>query len=51
MLEPEELKRAQSFPDEYVILGNKREQVKQIGHAVACNVAQWIAQRCVESLR
>ena len=50
MLEPHELKLGMSFPDEYIILGNKRDQVKQIGHAVACNVAQWIAERCVESL-
>ncbi len=51
MLEPEELKLGMSFPDEYVILGNKHEQVRQIGHAVACNVAEWIGRQCVESLR
>lgn len=50
MLQPHELKRAMSFPDSYIILGNKREQVRQIGNAVCCNVAAWIAQRCVESL-
>jgi DNA (cytosine-5)-methyltransferase 1 len=51
MLEPEELKRGMSFPDEYVILGNKREQVRQVGNAVCCAVAEAIARRCVESLR
>lgn len=50
MLEPEELKRGMSFPDEYIILGNKRDQVKQVGNAVACNVAQWIAERVMEAL-
>lgn len=51
MLEPEELKLGMSFPTEYVITGNKREQVRQIGNAVACNVAEWIVERCVESLQ
>lgn len=50
MLEPHELKRGMSFPESYIILGNKREQVKQIGNAVACNVAQWIVSRCVAAL-
>lgn len=34
MLEPYEIKRAMAFPDEYVILGTKRQQVKQAGNAV-----------------
>lgn len=50
MLEPGELKLAMSFPDSYVILGNKRDQTRQVGNAVACNVAEWITRRCVESL-
>lgn len=50
MLEPHELKRGMSFPDSYVILGNKRDQVKQVGNAVACNVAEWIVARCVDAL-
>lgn len=50
MLEPRELKLGMSFPDEYIILGNKRDQVRQIGNAVCCNVAQAIAERVVESL-
>jgi site-specific DNA-cytosine methylase len=50
MLSPEELKLGMSFPAEYIILGNQREQVRQVGNAVACNVAAWIIQRCMESL-
>ncbi len=51
MLEPHELKLGMSFTDAYVVLGNKRDQVKQIGNAVCPNVAQWIAERVMESLQ
>lgn len=34
MLEPSEAKRGMAFPDEYVMLGNRREQVKLAGNAV-----------------
>jgi DNA (cytosine-5)-methyltransferase 1 len=34
MLEPAECKRAMAFPGEYVILGNRREQVRMAGNAV-----------------
>ncbi|MCK6579938.1 MAG: DNA cytosine methyltransferase [Anaerolineae bacterium] len=50
MLEPTELKLGMSFPGDYVVLGSKKDQVRQIGNAVACNVAKWIVSRCVESL-
>lgn len=50
MLEPHELKAGMSFPNDYIILGNKRDQVKQIGNAVCPNVAEWIGARVVESL-
>jgi len=50
MLEPKELKLGMSFEDDYIITGNKRQRVKQIGNAVAPKMAQAIIQRCVESL-
>lgn len=50
MLSPAELQRGMSFEDSYIILGNKREQVRQIGNAVCPNVAEAIVKRCVESL-
>lgn len=34
MLEPDELKRGMGFPSDYVVLGNKKEQVKQIGLSI-----------------
>ncbi|MBX0288457.1 DNA cytosine methyltransferase [Halomicroarcula sp. F28] len=46
MLQPRELKRAQGFPDDYEIRGNKTETTRQIGNAVPVT----LAQRLVESL-
>lgn len=34
-----ELKRIQSFPDDYILEGNKKEVIMQIGNAVAVNFA------------
>ena len=34
-----ELKRIQSFPDEYVLEGSKKDKIIQIGNAVACDFA------------
>jgi DNA (cytosine-5)-methyltransferase 1 len=43
MLKNNELKRAQGFPDDYVITGNTTEQTKQIGNAVPVNTAKALA--------
>lgn len=40
MLQPNELAKAMSFPDEYHFAGNKSEIVKQIGNAVPINLAE-----------
>lgn len=37
-----ELKRIQSFPDNYILIGNKKEQIIQIGNAVPCKFAYHI---------
>jgi DNA (cytosine-5)-methyltransferase 1 len=50
MLQPCEIKRAMAFNDDYVVLGNKREQVKQCGNAVTPPVMQMIVERCLASL-
>ena len=50
MLQPHEMKAGQGFPQDYVILGTKKEQVKQIGNANPPPTMQLLVQRCVESL-
>ncbi|MBF4549693.1 DNA cytosine methyltransferase [Pseudoclavibacter sp. VKM Ac-2888] len=50
MLEPDEIKRGMAFPDEYLLLGNKREQVKQSGNAVTPPAARDLFAAVAESL-
>ena len=50
MLQPTETARAQGFPIDYVILGNKSDQQKQIGNANPPCTMQLLVTRCVESL-
>ena len=50
MLEPVEIKRGMSFSIDYVLLGNKREQVRMAGNAVTPNAARDLILACVESL-
>jgi DNA (cytosine-5)-methyltransferase 1 len=50
MLQPCEIKRAMAFSDDYVILGNKREQVKLCGNAVTPPVMEILIQRCIATL-
>ncbi|MFE4796212.1 DNA cytosine methyltransferase [Streptomyces sp. NPDC056708] len=40
MLQPHEIGRAMSFADGYVVLGSKRDRVKQYGNAVTPNAAE-----------
>jgi DNA (cytosine-5)-methyltransferase 1 len=50
MLEPHEIGRAMSFADAYVVLGNKRERVRQYGNAVTPNCAEVIVAALVEAI-
>ena len=43
MLKNHELKRAQGFPDDYILTGNTTEQTKLIGNAVPVNTAKALA--------
>lgn len=50
MLEPHEIGRAMSFADDYIVVGNKRERVRQYGNAVTPNVAEVIVSALVEAI-
>ena len=50
MLEPHEIGRAMSFADSYVVLGTKRERVRQYGNAVTPNAAEVILCALVEAI-
>lgn len=50
MLEPREISAAMDFPAEYVILGNRREQVRQAGNAVTPPAARDLVGVVAESL-
>jgi DNA (cytosine-5)-methyltransferase 1 len=50
MLQPHEIGAAMAFPDSYVVLGNKRDKVKQYGNAVTPPAMEELIRRCVASL-
>jgi len=50
MLEPHEIGRAMAFDDSYVVLGNKRERVRQYGNAVTPPVMALLLERAIASL-
>ena len=51
MLQPHEIQAAMAFPGDYQVLGNKRQQVRQLGNAVTPPVMKSLIERCVETLR
>jgi DNA (cytosine-5)-methyltransferase 1 len=50
MLEPHEIGRGMAFADDYVVLGNKRDRVRQYGNAVTPPVAELIVSALVETI-
>ncbi|MGY4103720.1 DNA cytosine methyltransferase, partial [Nocardia sp. R16R-3T] len=50
MLEPTEIARAMAFHQHYVILGNRREQVRQAGNAVTPPAARDLVSAVAEAL-
>jgi DNA (cytosine-5)-methyltransferase 1 len=50
MLEPHEIARAMAFVDGYIVLGDKRAQVKQYGNAVTPPAAELIVSALVEAI-
>jgi DNA (cytosine-5)-methyltransferase 1 len=51
MLKNHELKKAQGFPEDYVITGNITEQTKQIGNAVPVNTAKALTRAIMTEKR
>lgn len=49
MLTPRELARAMGFGDDYVFSGKRRDQIKQVGNAVACGTAQALCAALLEN--
>ena len=45
-----ELKRIQSFPDNFVLIGNNKDQIIQIGNAVACRFAYHLGKHIINTL-
>lgn len=46
-----ELKRIQSFPDDYILEGSKKDQIMQIGNAVACRFAYHLGKHIINILQ
>ncbi|MFV0376887.1 MAG: DNA cytosine methyltransferase [Mangrovibacterium sp.] len=45
MLKPHEIQRAMAFADDYVVCGNSRDKVKQLGNAVTPPAMEWLLER------
>jgi DNA (cytosine-5)-methyltransferase 1 len=50
MLEPREIQAAMAFRRDYQVLGNRREQVRQLGNAVTPPAAEWLIRAVAASL-
>jgi len=46
-----ELKRIQSFPDNYIICGSNKDIIMQIGNAVACKFAYYLGKYIINTLQ
>ena len=49
MFQPHEVKDGMGFKNEYVLLGNSRQQVKLAGNAVTPPVAEWLFRQCAKT--
>lgn len=51
MVKAKEVGRGMAFREDYKVLGNERDQVKQYGNAVTPPVMEMISEPCIETLR
>jgi DNA (cytosine-5)-methyltransferase 1 len=47
----DELKRIQSFPNDYILKGTKKDIIMQIGNAVACRFAYHLGKYIIKNLQ
>ncbi|NUS59168.1 MAG: DNA cytosine methyltransferase [Streptomycetaceae bacterium] len=50
MLEPHEIQKAMAFADDYRVLGNRRERVRQLGNAVTPPAAEFLLGAVADAL-
>lgn len=50
MLLPHEIQLGMAFDEDYVVLGDSRQKVKQLGNAVTPPVMRFLINRCIKSL-
>lgn len=50
MIKPHEVKKGMAFEDTYIITGDAKEQVKQLGNAVTPPAMELLINRCIQSL-
>jgi DNA (cytosine-5)-methyltransferase 1 len=49
MLKPHEIQAAMAFKKGYIVLGNSKNKVKQLGNAVTPPVMEWLIERVIET--
>ena len=50
MLRAREIQKAMAFDDNYTVLGNEKDQVRQLGNAVTPPVMKWLTTQCLLAL-
>ena len=49
MLKPHEIQKAMAFENDYMVCGNSRDKVKQLGNAVTPPAMEWLLERGIET--
>jgi DNA (cytosine-5)-methyltransferase 1 len=49
-IKPHEVKAAMAFDKDYIVLGDSKDKVRQLGNAVTPPAMEWLVERCIESL-